>query len=117
MVTQGGKFGSMILPAFMLLPLAAALLALALRAQPPRRVPPGGALALIGLGGHVAIAAAYGLLTLPFSGSLAFAAASVAALTTAAALVIWASRVPIDPDERGDDNDDGGPDDPDPRDL
>ena len=95
------------------------LLALALRAQPPRRLPPAGALALIGLGIHVAVAATYGILTLPFSGSVAFPAASAAAMMTAAALVIWASRVPIDTDDHGNGNGNGGggPDDRDPRDL
>ena len=68
----------------MLPPLAAALLALAARAQPPTRLAPGAALALVGLGIHVAVAAAYGLLTLPFSGNIAFAAVSASAMLTPA---------------------------------
>ena len=100
----------------MLPPLGAALLALALRAQAPRRVRPGAALALIGLGVHIAVGAAYGLLTLPFSRNISFAAVSAAAMLKAAALVIWASRVPIDDDD--DEDDDGrGTNDPGPGDL
>src|SRR4051794_41748279 len=105
----------MVLPALILLPLALVLVVLAVRASQPRRLPPAAALAVIGLGVHLAVAAAYGVMTLPFSGNVPFALLSTAALLTGAALVIWASRVPLDDD--ADDDDRRDPEDPGPGDQ
>ena len=104
----------MVLPALTLPPLALALVVLAARAQPPRRLKPAGALALVGLGVHIAVASAYGLLTLPFSGNVPFASLSASAMLTAGALVLWASRASLD--DEPDDDDRRAPDDPGPGD-
>ena len=104
---------AMILPALILLPTALALLLAAARARPPRTLGPGSALALVGFGVHLAVASSYGVLMLPFSGNLAFASISAAALLFAAAVVLWASRAPLDDD----DDDRRDPDDPDPGDS
>jgi hypothetical protein len=97
-------------PALALVPLGAALLVLASRATGPRRLPAGIQLALAGVGVHVAVGGAYGVLTLPFSGSVAFASASAAAMMAAGALVVWVSHARLDDGDDGGDHGPGGPD-------
>ena len=82
--------------ALALLPLTAALVALASRAHGPRRLSEGVRFALAGAGVHVAVAGAYGVMTLPFGGSLAFASVCAAAMLAAAALVVWVSHAHLD---------------------